>query len=208
MKYLIENPAKLGAAAQEHLLITLVALALAILIAAPLGILLVRRPRLYGPVMTALSVIYTIPSVSLLVLLIPLLGLGFWPTVAALVLYCQAILVRNVVAGMKGVDGAILEAARGMGLNAWQVLSRVELPLATPVILAGVRIATVSTISIATVAAFFDAGGLGAIIREGISQDFGDKIMAGVIAVALIAIVAEQGLRALTRWSQRYRNAS
>jgi osmoprotectant transport system permease protein len=99
----------------------------------------------------------------------------------------------------------VLEAARGMGLSQWQILRQVELPLALPVILAGVRIAAISTISIATVAAFFNAGGLGALIREGISQDYGDKIIAGVIAVTVIAIFTEQGLRALVRVSQRYR---
>ncbi len=205
MSYLLNNPAKLLAATEQHLRITVVALLIALVIAVPLGVLLARRPKLYGPVMAVLGVLYTIPSVSLLVLLIPLLGLGFWPTIVALVVYCQAILVRNVVAGIRGVDMAVLESARGMGLNSWQILTQVELPLALPVILAGVRIAAISTISIATVAAFFNAGGLGAVIREGISQDYGDKIMAGVIAVSLIAILSEQGLRALTRFSQRYR---
>jgi osmoprotectant transport system permease protein len=208
LKYLLENPARLVVAAQEHLLLTLVALLLSVVIAIPTGVLLARRPHLYAPAMTLLSVLYTIPSISLLVLLIPLLGLGFWPTVTVLVVYCQAILVRNVVAGIRGADPAIMEAARGMGLNEWQVLTRVELPLSMPIILAGMRIATVSTISIATVAAFFDAGGLGALIREGISQDFGDKILAAVIGVALIAIAADQGLGGLARWSQRHRGAA
>ncbi len=205
MSYLLQNPGKLLMATQQHLVITVVALAIAIVIALPLGVLVARRPRLYGPVMGVLSVLYTIPSISLLVLLIPLLGLGFWPTIVALVVYCQAILVRNVVAGIRGVDPAVLEAARGMGLSAWQILLQVELPLAVPVIVAGVRIATISTISIATVAAFFNAGGLGAVIREGISQDYGDKILSGVIAVSIIAVIGEQSLRAVERLSQRYR---
>lgn len=205
MSYLLDNPARIAAATQEHLLITVVALLLALTLALPLGVMLSRRQRLYAPVMSVLSVLYTVPSVALLVLLIPLLGLGFWPTVVALILYCQAILVRNVVAGIRGVDAAVLEAARGMGLGEWQVLTKVELPLATPGVLAGLRIATITTIGIATVAAFFDAGGLGAVIREGISQDYGDKVIAGVLAVAVIAIAADQALRALSRWSQRYR---
>jgi osmoprotectant transport system permease protein len=205
MKYLFNNPNKVLALTGQHLQITFVALAIAIVIALPLGLLLSRYRRAYGPVMAVLSALYTIPSIALLVLLIPIMGLGFWPTVVALVVYCQAILVRNVVAGMRNLDAAVLEAGRGMGLDAWQLLWGVELPLALPVILAGVRIATISTIAIATVAAFFNAGGLGALIREGISQDYGDKILAGALAVSVIAIVAEQGLRALTRWSERYR---
>ena len=207
MRYLFNNPAKVLALTGQHLRITFVALAIAIVIALPLGVLLSRHRRLYGPIMAVLSALYTIPSIALLVLLIPVLGLGFWPTILALVIYCQAILVRNVVAGISNLDAAVLEAARGMGLSNWQILWGVELPLALPVILAGLRIATISTIAIATVAAFFNAGGLGSLIREGISQDYGDKILAGVIAVSLIAIIAEQGLRALTRLSERYKQA-
>ncbi len=205
MTYLLNNPGKVLTLTEQHLRMTLVALAIALVIALPLGVLLARRPRAYGPVMGTLSMLYTIPSISLLVLLIPLMGLGFWPTILALVIYCQAILVRNVVAGIRGVDPAVLEAARGMGLSDWQVLRQVELPLALPVMLAGLRIAAVATIAIATVAAFFNAGGLGALIREGIAQDYSDKILAGVIAVSAIAILTETGLRVLTRWSQRYR---
>jgi osmoprotectant transport system permease protein len=207
VQYLINNANKVLTLTGQHLLITFVALTIAVLIALPLGIILARRPRAYGPVMGVLSALYTIPSISLLVLLIPLMGLGFWPTIVALVVYCQAILVRNVVAGIRDVDPAVVEAARGMGLNDGQILRQVELPLALPVMLAGLRIAAVSTIAIATVAAFFNAGGLGSLIREGISQDYNDKILAGAIAVAAIAVVAEMGLRGLVRWSQRYRAA-
>ncbi len=205
MKYLLNNPDKVLSLTQQHLAITVVALLIAIAIAIPLGVFLARRQRLYPPVMSVLSMLYTIPSISLLVLLIPILGLGFWPTIVALVIYCQAILVRNVVVGIHGVDPAVLESARGMGLSGWQILWSVELPLALPVILAGVRIAAISTIAIATVAAFFNAGGLGALIREGISQDYNDKIIAGVLAVSAIAIVVDLGLRWILAYSQRYK---
>jgi osmoprotectant transport system permease protein len=203
MTYLIGHLDKVLVLAVQHIVLTLVALLLALCLAMPLGVLLARRPRAYAPVMGGLSVLYTIPSICLLVLLIPLLGLGFWPTVVALVIYCQAILVRNVVAGIRGVDAAVLEAARGMGLSSGQILRDVELPLALPVMLAGVRVAAISIIAIATVAAFFDAGGLGALIREGISQDYGDKILAGVIAVALVAILFDRGLSALALAARR-----
>jgi osmoprotectant transport system permease protein len=199
MSYLIGHLGKVLTLAGQHIALTVTALAIALVIALPLGVLVARHRRAYVPVMGVLSVLYTIPSISLLVLLIPLLGLGFWPTVVALVIYGQAILVRNVAAGINGVDPAVLESARGMGLSQGQMLRDVELPMALPVILAGVRIATLSIIAIATIAAFFDAGGLGALIREGISQDYGDKILAGVIAVAAIAILCDQGLAALAR---------
>jgi osmoprotectant transport system permease protein len=207
VRYLLNNFGKVLTLTEQHLIITLTALTIAIAIAIPLGILLARQTRLYTPVMGVLSALYTIPSIALLVVLIPIIGLGFWPTIVALVIYCLAILVRNTVVGIRNVDPAILEAAHGMGLSDWQTLRTVELPLALPVILAGVRIAVISTIAIATVAAFFNAGGLGSLIREGISQDYGDKILAGVIAVSALAILAEMGLRFLVRMSQRYRDA-
>jgi osmoprotectant transport system permease protein len=207
MTYFIGNFHRIWGAALEHLLITVTALGISVALALPLGIWLVRHRRWYPPVVGFLSVLYTIPSISLLVFLIPVMGLGFWPTVVALVAYNQAILVRNIYVGLTGLDRDMLEAARGMGMSIRQVLWQVELPVALPVILAGVRVAAISTIAIATVAAFFDAGGLGALIREGISQDYDQKIYGAVVALSAIAIGTELVLRLLQRRSQRYRRA-
>ena len=131
------------------------------MIALPLGWLLARVKWLRGPVLGVLGVIYTIPSLSLFVLLIPLLGLGLRTAIVALVAYAQLVLVRNILIGLTGIDPAIIEAAKGMGMNGWQRFSRVEFPLALPLILAGMRVATLSIIGIGTVAAFINGGGLG-----------------------------------------------
>lgn len=141
-----------------------------------------------------------IPSLAIMAAMLPLIGVGFRPALIALTILAIPPMLINTQAGIMAVNPAITEAARGMGLSRWQIIGQVQLPLALPIILAGVRIAAISTIAIATVAAFFDAGGLGALIREGISQDYSDKIWAGVLAVTLLAILFEQSLRVITRW--------
>jgi osmoprotectant transport system permease protein len=190
MRYLIDNWQEVGELLLEHLWLTGSALGMALLIALPLGVLLARLPLLRGPVLGLLGVLYTIPSLSLLVLLIPLLRLGYWPAVVTLVIYAQLVLVRNVVVGLAGVDAAVVEAARGMGMSAWQRLVRVELPLALPLMLAGLRVATLSTIGIATIAAFVNAGGLGTLLFDGVRSSNSEKILAGAIAVAALAVAA------------------
>ena len=141
----------------EHLWITLVSLGIAMLIALPLGVLIGRVRWLRGPVLAALSVIYTIPSLALLVLLLPFTRLGPQTAIIALVAYAQVVLVRNTLLGLESVEPAVLEAARGMGMGEWQRLWRVELPLALPLIVAGVRIATLAIIGIGTIAALINA---------------------------------------------------
>jgi osmoprotectant transport system permease protein len=203
MTYLIQNWRSVGSLLIEHLWLTLSALAIALVIAVPTSILLVRVPRLRGPVLGLLGVLYTIPSLSLLVLLIPLLGLGYWPAVVTLVIYAQLVLVRNLVVGLTEIDAAILEAANGMGMNGWQRLIIVEFPLALPLMLAGLRIATLSTIGIATIAAFINAGGLGMLLFDGVRSSNQEKIVAGAIAVSLLAFGANALLRQAERWSRR-----
>src|SRR5215213_8762797 len=174
----------------QHLRLTAIALALALAIAVPSGVLLARVRWLRGPVLNVLGVIYTIPSLSLLVLLIPLLGIGTTPAIIALVAYAQLVLVRNIVVGLTGLDPAVVEAARGMGMNSWQRFQQVELPLALPLILAGVRLATLSIIAIGTVAALVGAGGLGTPLLIGVTTGDTHKIIAGSIAVAVLAFGA------------------
>jgi osmoprotectant transport system permease protein len=183
----------------QHLRLTVIALALALTIAVPIGVLLARVRWLRGPVLSVLGVIYTIPSLSLLVLLIPLFGIGATPAIIALVAYAQLMLVRNIVVGLTGLDPAVVEAARGMGMNSWQRFRQVELPLALPLILAGVRLATLSIIAIGTVAALVGAGGLGTPLLIGVTTGDTRKILAGSIAVALLAFGANFILRALER---------
>lgn len=197
MRYLIDNPGAVLLLLGEQLWLAFAALALASVLALPLGVLAARKPSIRGPLLGFLGVLYTIPSLALFVLLIPLMGLGFGPALVALVVYAQIILVRNVAVGLLGVDPSALEAARGMGMTAWQRFWRVELPLAAPVILAGARLATLTTISISTLAALINAGGLGTLLFMGVSQGNPEKIIAGALAVSALALAASALMRAL-----------
>jgi osmoprotectant transport system permease protein len=201
MRYLFNNLPLVAELFGEHLRLTLLALAIALAIALPVGVLLARVRWLRGPILGVLGVIYTIPSLSLLVLLIPLLGIGLRPAVIALVAYAQLVLVRNVLVGLTGVDPAVVEAARGMGMSGLQRFWRVELPLALPLILAGVRLATLSIVGIGTVAFLVGAGGLGQLLFEGVTTSNREKIVAGAVAVSALAFGANAILRFLERRS-------
>lgn len=203
MGYLITHWAEVSTLLLQHLWLTLSALLVATAIALPVGILLARVTWLRGPVLGVLGLLYTIPSLSLLVLLIPLLRLGYWPAMVTLVIYAQLVLVRGVLVGITGIDPAIIEAAQGMGMSSWQRLTQVELPLALPVMLAGLRVATLSTIAIATVAAFVNAGGLGTLLFDGVRSSNREKITAGAIAVSLLAIGANALLHHAERWARQ-----
>ncbi len=199
MDYLLNNPEIVWELLLQHLRIMASALAIALTVALPLGILISHYPRLATPVIGALGILYTIPSLALIILLIPIFGLDADAVIVALILYTQVILVRNTVAGLAAIDPAIVEAARGMGMNGWQTWWRVQFPLALPIILAGVRIAAVVAIGIATIGALFAAGGLGRLLFDGVAQDRYDKIWAGSIVVGLLALLVNLGLLALER---------
>jgi osmoprotectant transport system permease protein len=199
MPFLLNNGGRVATLIGQHFYLTLVSLGIAMLIGLPLGILIHRVRWLRAPVLAIFSVLYTVPSLSLLVLLIPLTGLSANTAIIALVIYAQLVLVRNTLAGLEGVDARTVEAAQGMGMSGWQRLWRVELPLASPVILAGIRIAMVATIGIGTIAAFINAGGLGVLLFEGVRTSNYDKIVAGAIAVSLLAIAINWVLRAAER---------
>jgi osmoprotectant transport system permease protein len=199
LRFLLDNLPRIAELFGEHLRLTAISLTIALLIAVPLGVLVARVGWLRGPVLGALGVIYTIPSLSLFVLLIPLFGLGAVPAVIALVAYAQLVLVRNVVVGLTGIDPAVVEAARGMGMSGWQRFAQVELPLTLPLLLAGARVATLSIIGIGTIAAFINAGGLGQLLFEGVATGNRDKIVAGALAVSALAIGANALLRLLER---------
>ena len=187
----------------EHLRLTGTTLLIALVLALPIALFITRQKRLQGPVLGLLSILYTIPSLALFVLLIPPFGLGFRNAVVALVIYAQVILVRNIVAGLESVPSSVIEAARGMGMNSWQIFYKIELPLALPVILAGLRVATLSTVGIGTIAAYVGAGGLGRLLFDGVQQGRPDRIVAGAIAVSVLAIAINTLLRFLeTRATQ------
>jgi osmoprotectant transport system permease protein len=199
LDYLFRRPDRVLEFTREHLALTLLAIGLALLVAVPLGIAAARYRRLTMPTLATLGAIYTVPSLAALAFLIPVLGIGRLPAVLVLAAYAQLFLVRNIVAGLRGVDAAALEAARGMGMTGWQVFAKVRWPLALPVMITGLRTAVVTTIGLATVAAWIDAGGLGTLLFEGITRDDPDRILAGTVAIVALALAADAVLRTAER---------
>lgn len=194
MRFLFEHTDQVLELTLQHLRIVGISVVVAALIGIPLGILVTRVRWLEGPALNLTGVLYTVPSLALFALLIPYTGLGASTAIFALVLYSLLAIVRNTVAGIDGVPAATLDAARGMGMTGRQRLLLVELPLALPVIVAGVRLATVATIGIATVAAAIGAGGLGRLIFDGIGRLDYDRIVAGAVVASAMALLADWGL--------------
>ena len=172
----------------QHIGLTFISLFFAVLIGLPLGILIARKIKLSGPVLGIAGILQTIPSIALLGFMIPLLGIGPKPAIVALLLYALLPIIRNTYTGITGVDSSVKEAAIAMGMSKKQVLLKVELPLAMPVILAGIRTATVINVGVATLASYIAAGGLGEFIFGGISLNNTNMILAGAIPAALLAI--------------------
>jgi osmoprotectant transport system permease protein len=199
MTYLATHLDRVGALLGQHVFLVGVSLAAALLIALPLGVAAARNPRAGAAILAVTGALYTIPSLALLALLVAVLGLGQLTAIAALIVYAQMILIRGVVAGLRGVDPALVDAARGLGFTARQTLVRVEFPAALPVVLGGVRVAAVSLVALATVAAWINAGGLGVLLFEGIGTNNPQKIFAGALAAAVLAIAADLTLRGAER---------
>jgi osmoprotectant transport system permease protein len=202
--FLRAHAAELAAHAYEHLSLTVSALGIAAAIGMPLGIWLTRRPSVSALVLAAVSVLQTVPSLALLGILIPLTGIGRLPALIALLLYALLPIVRNTVVGLVQVDPAVREAAVAMGMKDRQVLARVELPLALPVIFAGVRTATVVAVGVATLAALVGAGGLGVYIFRGISLADTPLVLLGAIPAAILALVLDGALGVVEKRLDRF----
>lgn len=197
MTYFWDRREEILALTGEHLLLVLLSTLLAVAIGVPLGVALTRRPRLAKPVLGFANVVQTIPSLALFGFLIPLPligGIGARTAIVALVVYALLAILRNTYTGILSVDPAIIEAATGIGMTSRQRLRSVELPLAMPVVLAGVRIATVVSIGLATIAAAIGAGGLGVLIYRGVAIVDHRLILAGAVPAALLALAADGGL--------------
>lgn len=204
MEFLLEHRAELWLRLAEHLALTAASVWFAVLAGIPLGVLARRRPGLEGPVLAGAGALQTVPSLAMLSLLIVVLAalpalpffgriraIGAPPALIALTLYALLPIIRNTVAGLRGVPAAALEAADGLGMTANQRLRLVELPLAMPVILAGVRTAAVEIVASATLAAFIGGGGLGDFITTGIGMMQVELLLVGAVPVALLAIATE-----------------
>lgn len=187
-RLVIERRPALGAALVEHLWLTYVAVGIAIVIGLPLGLWVTRSARVRAPVLGLVGIVQTVPSLALLGLLLPLLGIGLKPAIVALALYALLPIVRNTYAGLDGVPGELIEAADGVGFTARQRFWQVELPLAMPVIVTGIRTATVISVGVATLAAFIGAGGLGEFIFRGLQRNHNELILLGAGPAALLAL--------------------
>jgi len=190
----------------QHIELTVIAVAVGLVIAIPLGLFAWRQRLLRGPIFSVTGILYTIPSLALFAILIPFTGLTVLTAEIGLVSYTLLILIRNIVVGMDAVPPDVREAARGMGYRPFVELLRVDLPLAVPAIMAGIRIATVTTIGLVTVTALIGEGGLGSLILDGLIRDFKTPLVVGTLLSVVLAIVADVSLsglqRLLTPWSR------
>jgi osmoprotectant transport system permease protein len=188
-QFMVQNSDKLGQQTLTHIGLTFSALFIALIVGLPLGIWISRRQRYAGVVLGFAGVMQTIPSIALLGFLIPVMGIGAKPAITALFLYALLPIIRNTYTGITEVDASVVDAAKGMGMRPLQILRQVQIPLAMPVILAGIRTATVISVGVATLAAYIAAGGLGEFIFGGIALNNTNMILAGAIPAALLAII-------------------
>jgi len=200
--FLVQNRLDIADLTLEHLWMVGISTLIAVAVGIPLGILIARKPLLRNPVIAGANIIQTIPSLALFGFLLPAPWIGERAgrlAILALTLYALLPLIRNTYAGIEGVDRAVIEAARGMGLTDWQLLVKVQLPLASSVILAGIRVAVVISVGLATIAAAIGAGGLGELIFRGLAMVSNTVILAGAIPAALMALAAD----VLLGWMER-----
>jgi osmoprotectant transport system permease protein len=216
MKYLLSpynydptDPESIPNLLLQHLALVGIAMLISLIIAIPIGLLIARKRRLYLPIITIADLLYTIPGIALLGLLITIPGLGLSETTALipLVLYTQLVLIRNTVAAVNGIDPLMIEVGKAMGMNRWQLFYRVTLPLALPVIVAGIRVATVTTVGIAALASLVGQGGLGDLIFKNITTGDTDAVVAGAILMSLFAVVADLVLLGIQTLLNRGRSA-
>lgn len=195
-EFIKQNWSEILGLTREHIFLVFVSTAFAVLVGVPLGILLTRKKSLQTPILGFANIMQTVPSLALFGLLIPIsfIGIGSTPAIIALALYALLPVIRNTVTGISGIDAKIKEAATAMGMTDWQILRQVELPLAMPVILTGIRVAVVISVGVATIAAVVGAGGLGTYIFRGLRQNNNNLLLAGAIFSALLALLADFGL--------------
>ncbi len=206
MKWLVNNWDLVLVALGQHIVIALTSISIAFVLSLVIGVWAARNERVFRWAIALSGVLYTIPTLAFLALLIPIVGLGRTNAIICMVAFSLMIMIRNVATGIREVPQEVIEAARGMGMSPFEILVRIELPLALPVIVAGLRIATVTVISVAVVAAYVNAGGLGTIIFSGISNDHAPKIWTGALVACLLSIAADLSLARLEVWLRHRAN--
>ncbi|QBD81702.1 ABC transporter permease [Ktedonosporobacter rubrisoli] len=189
--YDLSDPGSIPNLIWQHAFLVGVSMLIALIIAIPVGLFVARHRQFYFPVITFTGLLYTIPGIALLGILITVTGLSFTTAIIPLVLYAQLVLIRNTATAVNGIDPLLLEVGRAMGMSPRQLLFRVTLPLALPVIVAGIRIATVTTVGIASLDSLVGEGGLGDLIFKNITSGDTQAVIAGAILMALFAIVAD-----------------
>lgn len=204
--WVADHSEDIGAAVRQHVELTVVAVGIGLLISIPLSLLAWRRPRAASLILSGTGILYTVPSLALFGFLIPFTGLSFVTALIALVSYTLLVIIRNVLAGLDGVAADVREAATGMGYSPIRQLLRIELPLALPTIMAGIRNATVGTIGLVTVTALITYGGVGNLILLGLRRDFRTPLVIGSLLSLLLAVIADILLlgvqRLLTPWAR------
>ncbi len=205
--YNLSDPESIPNLFLKHLSIVGVTMLISLAIAIPLGLLVARFRKLYFPTVSISGLLYTVPSIAAFALLIPITGLSPATAIIPMVLYNQLVLIRNTSAAVNAIDPLLIEVGRAMGMKPYQILFRVTLPLALPVIVAGIRIATVTTVGIAALAALVGQSDLGDLIFQNIAAFDPDAIAAGAILTAFLAVAADLLLLALQVWLNRGRSA-
>jgi osmoprotectant transport system permease protein len=201
--WIVEHPATVWLATSQHLVLSLTALAIVTVLGLPLAIALVRVPRAATLAIGTANVLRTVPSLALLVIMLPFLGTGFLPSLVALALYGLPAVLINAYIGLREVDPDVMDAARGQGLSSRQIMRRIQIPLAAPVIFAGVRTAAVQIVSAASLAAFIGGGGLGELITAGMGTLNIPQLITGGALVALLAVATELVFGAIERFATR-----
>ncbi|MCY8483165.1 ABC transporter permease [Bacillus mojavensis] len=191
MTFLQTNGGELLYKTGEHLYISLVAVVLGIIVAVPLGVLLTRMKKGAGAVIGAVNIVQTLPSLAILAFFIPLLGVGKVPAIVALFFYSVLPILRNTYTGIKGVNKNLLESGKGIGMTVWEQIRLVEIPLAIPIIMAGIRTSTIYLIGWATLASFIGGGGLGDYIFIGLNLYQPEYIIGGAVPVTILAIIID-----------------
>ncbi|HJH00792.1 ABC transporter permease [Aerococcus urinaeequi] len=184
----------------EHIYMSLISLGLGVIVAVPLGIFLSQVPKVANVVISIVSVLQTIPTLALLALMIPFLGVGKVPAIFALFIYSLLPILRNTYLGMSNVNPDLLDAAKGMGLKRMQIIRQVQLPLAVPVIMAGIRLSTVYVIAWTTLASYIGGGGLGDMIFNGLNLFRPDLILGGTIPVTILAVIVDLVMARIEDW--------
>jgi osmoprotectant transport system permease protein len=202
--WVLDNLGDIWAQLAEHIVLTVIPVGLGFLMAFPMALASIRWPRLYSPLLGVAGILFSIPTLALFVVMIPFTGLSKATAIIPLTLYTLLILLRNTVEGLKGVPSHVREAAEAMGYTRTRQLFRIELPLAVPVIIAGLRIATVNTIAYVAITALIGQGGLGNLFMDGFLRQFPTPLIVGLVLSVMLAVSADLGLlgvqRILTPW--------